>query len=63
MRISEIRARILNEESNLCTNLTNQLDCIKTEIQIHHHLIIILLVFKKQIYQDYIEVFNLHCVC
>ena len=44
MRISEIRARILNEERNLCTNLTNQLDCIKTEIQRHHLLIIICLV-------------------
>ena len=46
-RISEIRARILKEESNLCTNLNKQLDCIKTEIQRRHILIILWLVSEK----------------
>ena len=45
-RISEIRARNLKEESNLCTNLNNQVDCIKTEIQ-RHILIILWLVSEK----------------
>ena len=46
-RISEIRARILKAESNLCTNLNKPTRLHQDRIQRHHLLIIRWLIFKK----------------